>query len=46
MLRALSFLAFGLTRFPRANRHPSTEQIRGHASLENAMVGALGAKTR
>jgi len=26
-----------LTRFLPANRHPPTDQVRGHASLENAL---------
>jgi hypothetical protein len=29
---------FDLTRFLHANRHPSSGQARGHASLENAIA--------
>src|SRR6202040_51925 len=29
---------FVLTRFLDANRYPPTDQVRGHASLENALV--------
>src|SRR6266566_5760262 len=32
---------FALTRFPHANRHPPPDQVRGHASLENALLGVF-----
>jgi hypothetical protein len=38
--RRLKFLV--LTRFLHANRSPPTDQVRGHASLENAIINGFG----